>query len=336
MKIESINNNLYILIDGKLKDTGLIDSRANRELLISDVIPKIQNLTIEYFSKIYLSQKKHLKTYQEIKNLVNRYILPRWGAYRVNSIKLYDVKEWIYKLSESMSFKTVRKYITPLSGILDVAVEYEIIYKNPIKDISIPTHKILDINPFTQSEVNKILHSSDGWFKNYLAISFFTGARGGEIIALKKSDIDFKNNLINIDKSISNGLITTPKTQSSIRVIPMFKALIPYLIEQIELTQSSFLFHPSNENHFRTCNAVRGDTKQGRWVRLLNYCNIEYRKIYTTRHTFITQMLNSGKFKIMDIAKIVGHSNTQMIFTNYAKFIKAEHLKIDKDFDLYS
>ena len=46
-------------------------------------------------------------------------------------------------------------------------------------------------------------------------------------------------------------------------------------------------------------------------------------------------MLNSGKFKIMEIAAIVGHTSPQMIMSNYAGFINDEHLKIDVGFNLY-
>jgi integrase len=33
-------------------------------------------------------------------------------------------------------------------------------------------------------------------------------------------------------------------------------------------------------------------------------------------------MLKTGEFSMMEIAQIVGHSNTEMIVRNYAKFIK--------------
>ena len=46
-------------------------------------------------------------------------------------------------------------------------------------------------------------------------------------------------------------------------------------------------------------------------------------------------MLDSGKFKIMEIAAIVGHTSPQMIMTNYAGFINEEHLKIDTTFELF-
>jgi len=39
---------------------------------------------------------------------------------------------------------------------------------------------------------------------------------------------------------------------------------------------------------------------------------------------------------MLDIAQIVGHSNTEMIIRNYAKFIKGEHLKINRYLDIFS
>ena len=62
---------------------------------------------------------------------------------------------------------------------------------------------------------------------------------------------------------------------------------------------------------------------------------MEYRKLYTTKHTFITTMLNSEKFKIMEIAAIVGHTSAEMIMKNYAGFIKDSHLKVNTNVDLF-
>ena len=44
-------------------------------------------------------------------------------------------------------------------------------------------------------------------------------------------------------------------------------------------------------------------------------------------------MLKSGQLSVLEIAQMVGHTNTKMILERYAKFIKGEHLKIQRDFD---
>jgi len=54
----------------------------------------------------------------------------------------------------------------------------------------------------------------------------------------------------------------------------------------------------------------------------LSDLDIQYRKIYNTRHTFITAILKSEKLSALEIAQIVGHTNPKMIIENYARYIK--------------
>ena len=80
----------------------------------------------------------------------------------------------------------------------------------------------------------------------------------------------------------------------------------------------------TNGNHYRE------------WSKLLKVCNITYRKLYTTRHTFIVSMLKYSDLSILEIAQMAGHTTTQMIIQNYGKYIKGEHLKIDKSLKLFT
>ena len=69
---------------------------------------------------------------------------------------------------------------------------------------------------------------------------------------------------------------------------------------------------------------------------LLEKCDIHYRKLYATRHTFIVSMLKYTDLSILEVAQIVGHTTTQMIVQNYGKYIKGEYLKIDRSMSLFT
>jgi hypothetical protein len=43
-------------------------------------------------------------------------------------------------------------------------------------------------------------------------------------------------------------------------------------------------------------------------------------------------MLNSGKVKVMDLARMMSHTSPQMLMTKYAQYIKSEQIKAI-DFD---
>ncbi len=90
---------------------------------------------------------------------------------------------------------------------------------------------------------------------------------------------------------------------------------------------SLFLFSTTKGEHLKDANSLNAL----RYLRNKGYKN----RVHDTRHTFITNMLNSGVIRITDLAQIVGHANTQMIMTTYAKYIKGEHLNINRDVCLY-
>ena len=222
---------------------------------------------------------------------------------------------------------------TEFRGVFSTAIDSEDIKENPADNIPLPKHTKQQIEPFSSEDVSIILNQSNEWFRLFLAISFYTGMRTGEVLALTRSDIDIKNRVIHIKRSISKvkgkGKMTTPKTEGSIRDVPILEDLVPYLKH---LPKTIWLF-PTNEG--RHYYAVSGQ-KKTEWTKLLSDCNIPYRKLYATRHTFIVSMLKNSDLSILEIAQIVGHDSTQMIIQNYGKFIKGEHLKIDRKIKLFT
>jgi len=324
------------------KSTKLKDTKENRKVLQDEVIPllKLKLLNSEFdnrlpklfqeYSRFYLEEKKHLKTSKEIKirvSMINNY----FGKKRIDCITKHDVKVWIQEREAlGNSFKTIRNYLSNLRGIIDVAIDMEVIAKNVTHNIKLSAHSPTEIEPFLEEEVKLLLSQATGFLKYFLAFSFYTGGRTGEILALMQSDINLKTKVIEIKRALSQGEVGTPKTFKSIREVPIFDDLIPY-IKEIE--KKSIWIFPKNDG--LPYAQLSGQHKK-EWKKLLKECNIKYRKIYATRHTFIVSMLKNSDLSIMEIAQIVGHTSTQMIIQNYAKYIKGEQLKVRRDLHLFT
>jgi len=71
------------------------------------------------------------------------------------------------------------------------------------------------------------------------------------------------------------------------------------------------------------------------WYSLLEKCKITKRVMYNTRHTFATLAIKKG-IPIYNVSQILGHRNTQETLESYAKFINNEHLKIDRNIELFT
>jgi len=322
----------------KQKSTGLEDTPTNRKLLRNKVIPqleiKIMNGDIDkkkptlfkIYAEKYLASKDHLKTAHELGNKVGR-LTKRFGSREVTALKRVDIREYSTELLKTVSPKTVRNYIGIMGAILDIAIEYDEISENPAHHIKLPQHTKPTVTPFTPEEVEKLIQSTDGWFKNFLAISFYTGMRTGEVLGLMHGDIDISNGILKVVRSVGKGRVSTPKTESGRRRVPIFNQVIPYLQEQMRGSKSLYLFSCVEGRHLYGASSLKRH-----WKRACEDAGVEYRKVYTTRHTFITSMLKSGAVSILELAQMVGHSNTEPIMKNYAMFIEGEHLKISRDF----
>lgn len=331
----------------KQKSTGLQDTPENRKTVKNDWLPELTKILetkqeqilqldkrepIEKYAMFYLLEKENLKTYWEIHSRVGK-IVEIFKNRDIREIKSSEIKVWLSTLK--VTKKTKKSYATNFRGIFEQAKEDNILEDNPFDNIKVVgrINEKESIDPFTSKEVKLILKHAPQPLKNFLAIGFYTGMRSGEILSLQLSDI-YKDS-ISVKRSVSKGSVSTPKTIRSIRDVPLFDVLRPYLKEQVQIakSQKSIFLFSKNGKHLYGVDTIRGSKKYGTWSKLLNDLDIEYRKIYNTRHTFITAMLKSGQLSVLEIAQIVGHTNTKMILENYARYIEGEHLKIKRSFN---
>jgi len=59
---------------------------------------------------------------------------------------------------------------------------------------------------------------------------------------------------------------------------------------------------------------------------VLKKLDIEYRNLYQMRHTFASMMISSGE-DILWVSNILGHRNSNITLSTYAKYIKAFKIK---------
>jgi integrase len=168
-------------------------------------------------------------------------------------------------------------------------------------------------------------------FKYYVAIAFYTGMRSGEIIGLKKTDIDFKNKLINVQRSRNYYGETTPKTKYSIRQIPVLDLLMPYLVELYSKNDHEYLFVTYQNKPYIDTHVFVNDY----WRPLLISLNMPYRRPYNTRHTFASNMLHNNLVTPVQLAQLLGHANTEMVYNVYVNYLEENYKDFDRSISIY-
>ncbi|MDQ1340967.1 MAG: integrase [Campylobacterota bacterium] len=340
---------ISLYLNGKRvqKPTGLEDTPKNRRRVekdLEDLEYQVKSGRIKldqksksfsYYAKVFIENKTQtLKPTTLAKyHSALSYIVETFGESDITNIKVSDVRKWVNTLLKTLKVKTVENYIIVLNGIFHEALYDEAIDKNPMIHIKLPSREKVDIEPFSQDEVGLMLKNTNSDFQNMIAVLAYTGVRVGECLGLKWDDINWNSREIYIQRTRNAKGEMKPKTKESVRLIPIFASLIPFLQNQYTKTgmRSEYVFVTQFGEPYFTSNKIM----IYKWTPLLKSLGLKHRRLYDLRHTFATNMLNSGNFTAMQIAKWLGHTNTQMLFTKYARYIKSEQYQINKDFDLY-
>ena len=163
------------------------------------------------------------------------------------------------------------------------------------------------------------MDNSSDWLHNYIGIATHLGLRSGEMIGLKWSDI--QGHTIKIQRTRDFNRDTKPKTASSNRKLALFESVVPFIDSQRRLSGDfEYIFIKKDGTPWDDTQWIA----QSYWYPLLDKVGLKRRRLYEMRHTFATNMLNSGYFKVNDIAKMLGHTTTEYLFNVYSQYIESE------------
>ena len=135
---------------------------------------------------------------------VNNHIIPSIGDIKIQKLTSYQINDMISEMQkEELSATTIRYVATNLQQILKFAVNRQILWKSPYIDIDLPPLIPYQCKPYSVEELRKLLQASiNTEFEYIVRIAAETGVRIGELLALKWSDVDFKNNTITIHGTV--------------------------------------------------------------------------------------------------------------------------------------
>ena len=301
----------------------------------------------EYFISSYKNTVKE-STLNRVKGLFKHHILPSLGKYKIKKITAPMCQEAVNTWSDELSsFKMLKDYA---NLVFKEAKRLKAIYDNPMEMVVMPKKKanIGDeklTNYWTKTQVQSFFNELDRRYSGtnekaiaMFRLSFFTGMRKGELLALTIDDIDFKNKTLSINKTVSRGIdnkpiITVPKTKNSIRTLGlddetclMMKHWIKELRKEmfilgynIDTTDKQLLF-PNTRNELLSL------TKINKWLQVIidSYNNNKDKdqeplnriNVHGIRHTVCSLMLESGS-SIKAVQLQLGHSDASQIMKTY-------------------
>ncbi len=234
----------------------------------------------QFVKRVYIPyvEEKNKATVTDRKLHLKNTILPKLGNFLIEEITPNKCRE-LRKAYKNQPTKfgeransTVNRTMATLSKILSLAVQENLIDRNPVHSLrplteSLPRNRIL-----TNDEKLRFWNviSDDVILFRLTTIAIHTGLRRGQILAINADDIDLKNYLIYA--SASKGRNRRP--------IPLNQTMISLFSEILRETPTGEIFPFTS---FRT-----------RWDNALRKAKIENFRFHDLKHAFATALFNAG------------------------------------------
>ncbi|HED2472023.1 TPA: DUF3596 domain-containing protein [Enterobacter mori] len=244
--------------------------------------------------------------------------------------------------------RTVNGYMAVMLEMLKFAERNGYTNGSVISDIRPLRKSKSEPDPLTKEEFVRLLEvTNHQQSRNLWVLAVSTGMRHGEICALAWEDVDTVNWTIKVSRNLAiSDHFSPPKTESGVRTINLTQPAIEALKSQMQFTrmkeQHEIVVHLREYGKQRTdlCTFVFNPNVSGRypsksicyipgsiassWNHLLKRAGIRHRKAYESRHTFACWALSAGANPSF-IANQMGHTNAQMVFNVYGKWMSEQN-----------
>ena len=283
-------------------------------------------------------EKPYIKetTYQLYRRNIENHLRPWLGKMPLREIVNNDLQNMVNDLREKLAPSTLHGLCRQVKSILSSAVKEHLIVISPYEEIRLPKFRQKQPRVLAESEQSRLEQlTMETGNLNYL-VCLYTGLRVGELCALRYEDINFEENTLSVCRSVKrvssdsqNGTATKlvvgdPKTESSVREIPLPFFLSKMLSDQMESNGAS-----EGDYIFRNSKGSAADprTVQKQFERLLKKAGIRGVHMHTLRHTFAMRCLERG-MGYKALSEILGHSSSDTTIKCYDNCTKESKQKL--------
>ncbi|MCD8380106.1 MAG: site-specific integrase [Lachnospiraceae bacterium] len=262
--------------------------------------------------------------------MLNNFLLPAFGDRPLKKLTSQELTAYFLSLKErerrkdgkSLALKTIGDLRTILVQILYYAKEQGMIRDVPsCPSISRKQPAIRVLSLKEQRLIEREALKEDTTFTLGVLLSLYGGLRIGEVCALKWENFDFQNGTVRIEKTASrianivNGkpagtkiVVGSPKTDCSLRTIPLPEAVLSYFLDR----------RRSNADYLLTGTEKMMEPRAwlARFIGFLRRAGVGGCTWHCRRHTFATRCVENG-VDTKSLSEIMGHSDVKITLQRY-------------------
>ncbi len=285
----------------------------------------------EVVADAWLNEKKKMvkeSTFSQYVTVVKTHLLPALGDFSCRELTPSLLERFLNQQREHgkigeegpLSPKTVYDLRAVLVQILNFAGEKGLIQIVPecpsvasrppaISVLTKREQKLLESTIFREKEV----------FTLGLLLSLYGGLRIGEVCGLRWEDFDAEEGTVQIRRTLmriadveaesrTKVILGKPKTESSVRTVPLPLPICTYLLQFQKPGDCYILTGTQNYMEPRVC--------RDRFGRMLKRIGIRHYSYHTLRHTYATRCIENG-MDVKSLSEMMGHADVKITMQRY-------------------
>ncbi len=280
-------------------------------------------------------------------NLIDAHILPELGNKRMSQLSAAAINRF---LADKMDHGRLdgtgglsASYVRSITLIIGSAFEYAVAenlcspLRTPITKPSLPKKELCILCVEKQNALEQELMNNMNEEKLLIYLTLYTGLRIGEACALRWEDISLESKLIYVrqtisrvwdsesEKKYSRLIVGSPKTESSLRCIPICSKLYSILSQFSYRKTHGYVLSNKNTGSFTSPR-----TFEYQYKKILKEAHLEPINYHALRHTFATRCIECG-VDIKSLSEILGHANVSITLNTYVhSSIELKRLQLEK------
>lgn len=272
-----------------------------------------------------------MNTVTSYESIIRSHLAPALGSVRLRDLTTPMLQDYITSLRETLSQSTVRSILIVIKSSLRWAVaNRKYLLVNPAENVKMPRYepKPRQAKIFTSEQIEAVFARYPQGTPLYmpLTISYCTGMRLGECLALEWRHVDMRSRVIrvvgtSIDKD-NHPIIEPPKTAASIRSVTFGQRLLK-AFEAQRRWQAENRFHYGKfylaaPGRSFVCTAANGKQLTSNNIKTFNWwAKKEFGlSFHSLRHTHASMLLEHG-LPLDYVSKRLGHASIYTTANTY-------------------
>ncbi|WP_026516613.1 MULTISPECIES: site-specific integrase [unclassified Butyrivibrio] len=289
------------------------------------------DMMLSSFVEVYLKDKEvelKQRTLRNKRYMFETHVIPYLGNKKMNEITASDILAWQKAVKDSKDYSDayLRMLQNQVTALFIHAQRIYYLKDNPCKRVKkMGRSDNRSLNFWTLEEYRKFIDTFDKGSMHYLMFEllFWTGMREGELLALTKNDIDVGQMTLRINKTYfrlhGEDVITTPKTDSSIRTIDLPK----FLVDEVQDYWSKLYKHPTDARLF----PVVAEALQHIMARHIKKAEVKKIRVHDLRHSHCAYLINQGVQPLI-IKERLGHKDIKVTLNTYGHLYPSEQKRV--------